>query len=59
MTANRWSASLFVAALLGLFLGIGAANAHAQLEHAEPKVGNTVKSPRAVSLWFTQSRERG
>ena len=38
-------------------LGIGAAHAHATLDHADPRVGNTVKSPRIVSLWFTQNLE--
>src|SRR5215470_18730078 len=37
--------------------GIGAAHAHAFLDHADPRVGNTVKSPRIVSLWFTQNLE--
>src|SRR5260370_33131217 len=37
-------------------LDIGAAYAHAFLDHADPRVGNTVKSPpRAVALWFTQN----
>jgi copper resistance protein C len=44
--------------LLLLPLEIGAAHAHAFLDHAEPRVGNTVKSPlRTVSLWFTQNLE--
>ena len=50
----------FSAALLaGLAFGAGAADAHALLDHADPRVGNTVKSPPAVSLWFTQNLERG
>jgi copper resistance protein C len=41
-----------------LALGIGAAHAHAFLDHADPRVGNTVKSPpRTVALWFTQNLE--
>jgi copper resistance protein C len=40
-----------------LALGIGAAYPHALLDHADPRVGNTVKSPRVVSLWFTQNVE--
>jgi hypothetical protein len=47
-------------ASLPLFLAvsIGAAHAHAFLDHADPRVGNTVKSPpRAVALWFTQNLE--
>ena len=44
--------------LLLLRLGIGAAHAHAFLDHADPRVGNTVKNaPRVVSLWFTQNLE--
>jgi len=48
------------ALLLLLCMGIGnigAAHAHAFLDHADPRVGNTVKSPRIVSLWFTQDLE--
>jgi copper resistance protein C len=41
-----------------LALCTGAADAHAQLDHADPRVGNTVKRPRSVSLWFTQNLER-
>ena len=34
------------------------AGAHAMLDHADPRVGNTVKSsPSAVTLWFTQKLE--
>jgi methionine-rich copper-binding protein CopC len=34
------------------------AGAHAFLDHADPRVGNTVKSsPSAVTLWFTQKLE--
>ncbi|MBO0753570.1 MAG: copper resistance protein CopC [Bradyrhizobiaceae bacterium] len=47
------------AALLVLASGVGAARAHALLDHADPRVGNTVKSPRTVSLWFTQNLENG
>jgi methionine-rich copper-binding protein CopC len=49
----------YCALLLGLAFGIGVADAHAVLDHADPRVGNTVKSPRAVSLWFTQNLESG
>ena len=36
-----------------------AASAHAFLDHAEPRVGNTVTSaPREVRLWFTQKLEQ-
>jgi methionine-rich copper-binding protein CopC len=35
------------------------ASAHAFLDHAEPRVGNTVPSaPREVRLWFTQKLEQ-
>ena len=41
-----------------LLLAAGAAQAHAMLDHAEPRVGNKVTSPpREVSLWFTQKLE--
>ncbi len=46
-----------VLVLLLLPFGTGAAQAHALLDHADPRVGNTVKSPRIVSLWFTQNLE--
>jgi copper resistance protein C len=47
-----------VSALLFLLLPLGgAAHAHAFLDHADPRVGNTVKSPRIISLWFTQNLE--
>jgi methionine-rich copper-binding protein CopC len=39
-------------------LAAGAAQAHAFLDHAEPRVGNKVASPpREVTLWFTQKLE--
>jgi copper resistance protein C len=50
-----WGFSAFLSLLLPL--GSGAAHAHAFLDHADPRVGNTVKSPRIVSLWFTQNLE--
>ena len=60
----RMRSALFcmLAALLPLLLcidlSVGAAHAHAFLDHADPRVGNTVKSPpRAVALWFTQNLE--
>jgi copper resistance protein C len=44
-------------ALLTLSAGT-AAQAHAMLDHAEPRVGNTVASPpKEVTLWFTQKLE--
>jgi copper resistance protein C len=58
--SNVKAALAFAAALLFLLaFGAGAADAHALLDHADPRVGNTVKSPRAVSLWFTQNLESG
>ena len=46
-------------ALLSLFLaGTFNANAHAFLDHADPRVGATVATaPRQVTLWFTQNLE--
>jgi len=42
-----------------LLLAAPAAYAHATLDHAEPRVGNTVTSaPREVKLWFTQKLEQ-
>ncbi|WP_245315790.1 copper resistance CopC family protein [Bradyrhizobium neotropicale] len=44
---------LFLASVMS-----GEACAHAFLDHAEPRVGNTVASPpRDVTLWFTQKLE--
>ncbi len=41
-----------------LLLFTSAADAHAMLERAEPRVGNKVASPpREVTLWFTQKLE--
>lgn len=41
-----------------LVLATSAAQAHAFLDHAEPRVGNKVASPpREVTLWFTQKLE--
>ena len=48
---------LIIAPLL-LLLFTSAADAHAMLERAEPRVGNKVASPpREVTLWFTQKLE--
>ena len=44
--------------LLLAVLATGEARAHAMLDRAEPRVGNTVASaPREVTLWFTQKVE--
>src|SRR6202162_3629864 len=41
-----------------LLLVTGEASAHAFLDRAEPRVGNTVATaPREVTLWFTQKLE--
>src|ERR1700730_8564188 len=41
-----------------VLLAAGEATAHAFLDHAEPRVGNTVATaPREVTLWFTQKLE--
>src|SRR5205809_1634347 len=48
----------FVGLLLPLFFVTGEATAHALLDRAEPRVGNTVATaPREVTLWFTQKLE--
>jgi methionine-rich copper-binding protein CopC len=50
--------SLIWTAALPLLLATTEANAHAFLDHAEPRVGNTVASPpREVTLYFTQKLE--
>jgi copper resistance protein C len=42
-----------------LALAAPAAYAHAMLDHAEPRVGNTVATaPREIKLWFTQKLEQ-
>src|SRR3954470_6734328 len=44
--------------LLPLLLVTGEAMAHALLDRAEPRVGNTVATaPQEVTLWFTQKLE--
>jgi methionine-rich copper-binding protein CopC len=44
--------------LLLLLLATGEATAHAFLDHAEPRVGNTVATvPGEVTLWFSQKLE--
>jgi len=41
-----------------LLLATGEASAHATLDHAEPRVGNTVATPPPeVTLWFNQQLE--
>ena len=44
--------------LPALLFGAAAAHAHAQLDHASPRVGGTVApAPRTVSLWFIEKLE--
>src|SRR5215471_17896498 len=51
-------AFLIWTAALTLSLATTEARAHAFLDHAEPRVGNTVASPpREVTLYFTQKLE--
>ena len=53
----RRSAFIGIMSLL-FFFEPGAAGAHALLDRAEPRVGNTVASPPSeVTLWFTQKLE--
>jgi len=41
-----------------LLFGAVSADAHAFLDHANPRVGNAVRTaPREVTLWFTQDLE--
>ncbi|AZG78956.1 copper resistance CopC family protein [Methylocystis rosea] len=48
-----------IVALLASLYGAGGAQAHASLDHAEPRVGNTVSpAPSTVTLWFTQNIEQ-
>src|SRR6516164_10065212 len=53
----RRSSLIGIAPLL-VVLATGAAQAHAFLDHAEPRVGNKLASPpHEVTLWFTQKLE--
>ena len=55
MSVVRLRAAMVLVALL---LGAGGAWGHAFLDHAEPRVGSTVKSPPSqVRAWFTQELE--
>jgi copper resistance protein C len=50
--------TIFGIIVLVLLMGMGGASAHAFLDHAEPRVGNTVATPpQQVTLWFTQKLE--
>jgi methionine-rich copper-binding protein CopC len=55
--ASRLVSPFLLSLLLALPLSARMAHAHALLDRADPRVGNTVKSPRTVSLWFTQNLE--
>ena len=53
----RHSSLIAIAPLL-VALAASAAQAHAFLDHADPRVGNKVASPpHQVTLWFTQKLE--
>jgi methionine-rich copper-binding protein CopC len=48
----------FVTTALFTFIAISAANAHAFLDHAEPRVGSTTPTaPKEVVLFFSQNLE--
>jgi methionine-rich copper-binding protein CopC len=53
----KFMQKLFLA--FGLFIACATlAEAHAFLDHADPKVGSTVKgSPSVVKIWFTEELE--
>ncbi len=52
------SSHAVVLALAVLLLATAGAGAHAFLDHADPRVGSTVRTPPArVRLWFTQDLE--
>jgi copper resistance protein C len=54
----RRSSLASLAGIIPLLLVTGQASAHAMLDRAEPRVGNTVASaPGEVTLWFTQKLE--
>ena len=56
----RFRTSIIAIAIAPLLfaLATGGASAHALLDHAEPRVGNTVAAaPHDVTLWFTQKLE--
>jgi methionine-rich copper-binding protein CopC len=52
------SKPIFAITALMLLLATGGARAHALLDHAEPRGGNTfTTAPHEVTLWFTQKLE--
>ena len=50
---------LFMFAAIAMLLGVGSeVQAHATLDHAEPRVGTAVATaPHEVTLWFTEKLE--
>ena len=49
---------LFLSAIIAVLGLANEVQAHATLDHAEPRVGNTVATaPHEVTLWFTQKLE--
>jgi methionine-rich copper-binding protein CopC len=50
-------ARLVVSILALAAAGAVGAQAHAYLDHADPRVGSTVSPPREVRMWFTQALE--
>jgi methionine-rich copper-binding protein CopC len=49
---------IILGVLSNILLPTASALAHAMLDHANPRVGNTVATaPREVTLWFTQKLE--
>jgi copper resistance protein C len=49
---------IIVVVLSNILLPAAPALAHAMLDHANPRVGNTLATaPREVTLWFTQKLE--
>ncbi|MGH6681810.1 MAG: copper resistance CopC family protein [Bradyrhizobium sp.] len=53
----RYSSLIGISPLLLALIG-GGAQAHALLDHAQPRVGNKVASPpHQVTLWFTEKLE--
>jgi methionine-rich copper-binding protein CopC len=49
---------IILGVLSNILLPTAPALAHAMLDHANPRVGNTVATaPREVTLWFTQKLE--
>ncbi|WFU37798.1 copper resistance protein CopC [Bradyrhizobium sp. CB82] len=58
MRRSSLSSSILFMVVLLTSLTPGEVSAHAELDHAEPRVGNKVASPpREVTLWFTQKLE--